>query len=484
MSVENKDPKPAGEKPGQTGKGKPPKASKTPKTPKEPITPEQIEQKRREREKKKLLRQSLIDQGLDPDNPGQRPKFIKRELVQVPHAPGTGSSGTTVSIKMMSYNLLAQSLIRRTLFPENGDILKWNKRSKILLQEIKCYDCDVLCLQEVDLIQHKSFWKPQLEKEGFHTQFYRGFDKNHGISIFYKESLFKLVDKCLVDFDKEPSGSIRPRTTTKNAGLIVGLALKAHPNHVLIVGTAHLFWHPFGTYERTRQTYVILKKTKEFESRIKALHPHVTKMWKFFAGDFNSQPFDSPYLSITSKPITYDARCLRVISCSTSYTFSKRREGDSGEEEEGGNVEKFGENQPKDPVPESFEASPEQIEMVKSLENLHNELPLRAVSLYSVAYKLIDPKNSGIDNDRGEPFFSNWAHTWRGMLDYIFFIRSWEGENASQVDELSAFENENGVVIEKLLKLPHPDEMDKGQPREGEYPSDHLCIIAQIGLIL
>lgn len=460
------------------------KKNKQGKSKKEPITPEMIEEKRKLREQKKLMRQELINQGLDPDNPNQKPKYIKRELIEIPHDGNSSGEQPSVSIKIMSYNLLAQALIRRTLFPENGDILKWSNRSKILIQEIKNYNCDILCLQEVDLIQHKSFWKPQLESVGFHTKFYRGIDKNHGISIFYKESMFKLVDTCLIDFDKEKSGDIKPRTVTKNAGLILGLALKSNPENVLIIGTAHLFWHPFGTYERTRQTYLILKKSMEFESRIKSLNPDVKKFWKFFGGDFNSQPFDAPYLSITAKPIKYDERCLRVISCSTSYTFSKLREGDTGDEEEGGNIEKYGENQPKDPVPESFEPTEEQIDLVDSIEKLHNDLPLRAISLYSVAYKLIDSNNSGIDNDRGEPFFSNWAHTWRGMLDYIFLIKSWDGTDASNVDELSDFESENDIVIEKLLKLPHPDEMDKGQPRTGEYPSDHLCIIAQIGLKL
>lgn len=462
----------------QTGK-----KSKTKKaTAKVKLSPEEIELKRKERELKKQHRQALIDQGLDPDAPNDPPKFIKRQLLEVPHS---AAAGETLSVKIMSYNLLAQSLIRRTLFPDNGDILKWSKRSKILLQEIKAYNCDILCLQEVDTLQHKSFWRPHLEKEGFHSTFHRGSDKNHGIAIFYKESLFKLVDTCLIDFDKESSEGIKPRTITKNAGLVLGLKLKSDPTKVLIIGTCHLFWHPFGTYERTRQTYVILKKSHEFQLRIQTLHPEVNKFWKFFAGDFNSQPFDSPYLSITSKPIQYDERCLRVISCSTSYTYSKRREGDTGDDEEGGNIEKFGENQPKDPVPESFEPTEEQKELVRSIESLHNALPLRAISLYSLGYHLVDPQNSGLDNERNEPFFSNWAHTWRGMLDYIFFIKEWDvNEDKSSIEDVDTFSEENDVVLQKLLKLPHPEEMDKGQPREGQYPSDHLCIIAQIGLKL
>ncbi|TID30331.1 hypothetical protein CANINC_001033 [Pichia inconspicua] len=460
------------------------KKKKDGKIPKELITPEYIEMKRREREEnKKLKREALLAQGIDPDADFKKPLYIKRELLTIPHE-NEFTDEKTITLKLMTYNLLAQALIRRTLFPDNGDILKWQKRSKVLLKEIKDYDCDIMCLQEVDFVQYKTFWRPELEKLGYHTKFNRGGDKNHGVSIFYKWSLFNIVDTCMVDFDREKSGDIRPQTITKNAGLIVALKIKSNPKKAIIIGTAHLFWHPFGTFERTRQTYIVLSKCKEFEKRVKILHPEIEHIWNFFAGDFNSQPYDAPYLSICKKPIKYDSRCKKVISCSTSFQYSSKRNGGSGEEEEGGNIEKFGENQPKDPVPETFEATKEQEQLVNEIEKLHNSLPLRAVSLYSVAYKQVDPLNSGLDNDRNEPFFSNWAYSWRGLLDYIFLIRDWDiNEDKTNVDSLSAFESENHVRLNKLLRMPHKDEMSLGQPRESEYPSDHLCLIAELTLV-
>lgn len=459
------------------------KKKKSGKLPKDQITPEYIEMMRREREeKKRLKREVLISQGIDPDADQKKPTYIKRELLEIPRTNSYGEK-EVIKMKIMTYNLLAQALIRRKLFPDNGDILKWNKRSKVLLQELKDYDCDILCLQEVDLIQYKTFWRPELEKLGYYTKFNRGMDKNHGVSIFYKSSKFTLIDTCLIDFDKEKTGEIEPRTITKNAGLILGLALKVNPKKVITIGTAHLFWHPFGTFERTRQTYIVLNKSNEFAKRIQILHPEIEKIWKLFAGDFNAQPFDSPYLSITSKPVKYDNRCKKVISCSTSFQFSNLRGGGSGEEEEGGNIEKFGENQPKDPVPESFIATPEQEQIVEKIETLHNNLNLRAISLYSVGYKLVDSENSGVDNDRNEPFFSNWAHSWRGLLDYIFVINDWEcGSDCTKVDRLGDFEETNDMELYKLLKMPSREEMGPGQPREHEYPSDHLCMIAEIGL--
>ncbi|VEU23975.1 DEKNAAC105171 [Brettanomyces naardenensis] len=383
----------------------------------------------------------------------------------------------------MTYNLLAQTLIRRTLFPDNGSILKWANRSRPLYQEVKNYNCDIMCFEEMDYTKFNSFWKPKLTELGYGCRFYHSGEKSHGVAIFYKDCLFRLVDSLHIDYDSEKSADIPPRTKTRNVGLILGLSLRGNPDKVVIIGTTHLFWHPFGTYERARQTYIALSKCRELEKRITVLHPEVSKIWKFLAGDFNSQPFDAPYLSITKKPVHYDGRCKVVMACATSYQFSALREGREEEEQEEEEAQE--KNQPTDPVPDSFTATEEQLELVEKMRCLHNSLPLRAVSLYSIGYSRVDPENSGIDNDSNEPFFSNWAHSWRGLLDYIFLVRDWDGkENCQDVDNLEDFEEKNEIVLRKLLRMPHESEMGGGQPRDHQFPSDHLCLIGEVGLLL
>jgi RNA exonuclease NGL2 len=454
------------------------------------ITPEFISEQRAKREAAKLAkREALIAQGIDPDevNIPKDLRFIKRPMIYLPSNQGPRGFKFTI----MTYNVLAQSLIRRKLFPTSGNAVKWFKRSQVLLNEFKHYNSDVLLLQEVDWIQYNSFWKVELGRLGYDSQFNRWGDKNHGIAIFFKYKLFEMSDRMSIDYDKESSGEISPRTVTKNVGLILALKfqksiLDQFPNTEkkgILIGTTHLFWHPFGTYERTRQTYVVLNKFKEFSERVGLLQGG--EWFNYFGGDFNSQPFDSPYLSITAKPIHYYGRCKRVIECSTSFTFSKLREGIEDEEEEGGNIEKFGENQPKDPVPEDFTPTDEQSQLVIQMEQLHNSLPMRAISLYSVGYKHVHPENSGLDNDKGEPEISNWAHAWSGLLDYICFITSWELGTDSEVKSLEEFEQVTQTRITGLLKMPSSKEMtEHGQPHEGEYPSDHLCMIAEVELLL
>ncbi|SJM88827.1 probable RNA exonuclease NGL2 [Zygosaccharomyces bailii] len=456
-----------------------------------PVSPEHIAKVRAEREAARAAkREAMLAKGVDPECPPEL-QFIKRPILQL-HEDEPIKSFT---FSLMSYNCLAQALIRRKLFPTSGDALKWYRRSQVLLNEFKHYNADVICLQEIDYIQFRSFWKEELAKLGYGVQFHRQASKNHGVAIAWKENLFTLTDKMLIDFDKELSGDIPPRTTTNNAGLLLSLkfsgeVIKKYGGNKsgIIVGTTHLFWHPFGTFERTRQCYVVLKKIKEFLHRVNVLQNDndgdISQWHPFFCGDFNSQPFDAPYLSMTSKPIEYTGRAKRVIECSTSYTFSKMRDGEEDADEEGGNIEKYGTGQPEHPVPDSYHAKPNEEELVRKMQDLHNSLDMRAISLYAVGYRKVHPENSSLDNDRGEPEISNWANTWRGLLDYMFYVRNWDFSDHKAVDSLESFEAESGIRIRGLLRMPPAKEMtEHGQPHEGEYPSDHLCILCNLELV-
>lgn len=462
---------------------------------KAPPSPEEIARIRAERASAREAKEkAALAQGIDPDLPKEL-SFIKRPMLKLhEEEPVKG-----FRFKIMTYNCLAQALIRRKLFPDGGNALKWFRRSKVLLNEFKYYNPDVICLQEVDFVQFQSFWNKEFSALGYECQFFRKPSKNHGISIIWRRELFEMSDRMLIDYDQVQSGDIPPRTTTNNVGLILALkftekALKnLHANserYGILIGTTHLFWHPFGTYERTRQCYVLLNKMKEFMHRVNVLQNNAdgkpsSHWFPFICGDFNAQPFDTPYLSMTSKPVTYSGRAKTVLECSTSFKFSKLRDGEEGDEEEGGNIEKFGKDQPQHPVPDSFIANDEQLELSKRMEKLHNSLDMRAISLYSVGYSQVHPENSGLDNNRGEPEISNWAHVWRGLLDYLFFIKHWDlaDETTKTVDNFTDFEKSNGLKIRGFLRMPPGIELTiHGQPHEGEYASDHLSMMVDIEL--
>ncbi|CCH60830.1 hypothetical protein TBLA_0D03300 [Henningerozyma blattae CBS 6284] len=452
--------------------------------------------KQREIFKSKKREKKLI-QGEDPDHPIEL-SFIKRPILYLPHHGHSNRKGFKFSL--MTYNCLAQAMIRREVFSDSGPALKWFRRSKVLMNEITYYNPDILCLQEIDDFQYENFWKDQLESNlNMNTFYYKQKIKHHGVLIAWKKSIFKQVDHMVVDFDDVKTSNIARRTITRNIAMYVALKFndefitKNFPNLLhsfdqndigFIISTTHLFWHPFGTFERTRQCYILLEKMKKFIDILNVKDHLKTHWYPFICGDFNSTPRDAPYLSMTSKPIEYTGREKKVIECSTAYKFSKRRNGEIGDSDE--EEEKKLINQPKDMVPDSFTPTIEQAKLVHQLQSLHNQLALRATSLYGLAYKIVDPSNVNINNDRGEPEFTSWAKSWHGVLDYIMYVDNWDiNEPPSEIGEsLEEFEKNNQLLIKGLLKMPLNKDMPfHTQPFEREYPSDHISILCEMEIL-
>ncbi|EGW30524.1 end processing RNAse Ngl2p [Spathaspora passalidarum NRRL Y-27907] len=464
------------------------------------LTPEYILEQRRLRNlRKEQERKEKEALGLIPqDEQDKRPLYIKRPLLKV----SDGDEGAP-KIKIMSYNILAQTLIRRDLFPTNGKILKWSIRSTILLDEIKHYDADIICLQELDKLQLKTFWMKEFDKLGYTVKYHRYNTKNHGVAIIFKSKLFTCKHQSFIKYDHDlvhDEGEVvlpSARIATQNVGFMTYLEfqpflLKQYPHlsnkNGLIVGNTHLFWHPFGTFERCRQTYMMLHKYKEFTRILSVILGNSKGFYSFFTGDMNSEPFDAPYLSITAKPIEYSGQAKNVLGCSLTYTYSQVRSLEKNEVDENDGLDDEQRENPTDPEPEVFMPTPDQDQLLLQMQNAHNTLKVRAISLYSVGYKLAHPENSGINNDRNEPMFTNWVNTWSGMLDYIFILTDWDNTEdfSHSVDTPEEIADKYNIKLLRLLKLPVPGDMGpkpNGQPRIYQYPSDHLCIMAEVQLL-
>lgn len=446
-------------------------------------TPAEIEAKREARRlKKQKLREELLSRGLDPDFPAEC-QFIERPILLVPHGDNH-ERGLPLSI--MTYNCLAQTLIRREMFPESGPALKWFVRSKVLLHEIKHYNADICCLQEIDDVQYDLFWSEELPKFGYKTIYFHQDSKSHGVMIAWKEELFQLESHMNIEFDREAPAGIQPRTRTNNVGLLVALAFtdafRARNNRIrtsrsgVIIGTFHLFWHPFGTYDRTRQCLVIKKKILEFAGTVKGDY------CKMFTGDFNSQPNSVPYLVLTQPRAQLNTQQRTSIEASTAYRYSERRNlgkeysmEEEEEEEEEEEKREYEYDQGTDPWntprPDEFDSTEEQRQLVNNLIDRCNDVPLCATSLYSIGYHTLDPTHIA---DHHEPELSSWSTKWAGLLDYIFYVNQRPSTPAT-------FETANNIAIAGYLQMPtHAQMHNHSQPYTGEYPSDHISMMCAL----
>jgi RNA exonuclease NGL2 len=231
----------------------------------------------------------------------------------------------------VSWNILAQGLVRRKLFP-GSDCMKWKDREAPIKAEMTGYDWDVAAFQEVDRIETHG---PNLHHNGKNFIYAKGYeDKQHGLLIAWRTTSSK--DKSMTAFNDEAeaskviffdrecvdgrSGQQGKRTAlsrvTRNIALLVALRFKDQPENGscpkgIIVATTHLFWHPMHAYERVRQMGLLKRRLIDWRD--------ANADWSdwplIVAGDFNDQPHSATYKLVTGE--AFSMHCIEEIRHST-----------------------------------------------------------------------------------------------------------------------------------------------------------------------
>ncbi|KAG0031478.1 hypothetical protein BGZ82_006958, partial [Podila clonocystis] len=193
----------------------------------------------------------------------------------------------------MTYNLLAQALVRRDMFPHASQkALRWKFRKQNLLQEFFDFGADLACLQEVDFWEETYF--PALTKAGYETAYYKNASKKHGCAIVWKKSRFEKVDQQTLEYDE----CGQPTFTTGNIGLMVALK-PAKPGNENPDPNADMIL-PEDAEENGEEDdntaipggiLVATEKIREWNE-----HLNYTVL---IGGDFNTTPRDAAYRAMT-----------------------------------------------------------------------------------------------------------------------------------------------------------------------------------------
>lgn len=175
----------------------------------------------------------------------------------------------------MSYNILCDKYATRELYGYCPNwALIWEYRRKSIIDEIKNYAADIICMQEVETEQFYSYFLPELTRDGYEGIFspksraktMSENDRKHvdGLAIFYRKRKFSLIKKHLVEFNQmamsnaDGSDDMLNRVMTKDEiGLAALLQTKeaafdetnpapdSHQvNQPLLVCTTHIHWNP------------------------------------------------------------------------------------------------------------------------------------------------------------------------------------------------------------------------------------------------
>ncbi|XP_072946651.1 protein angel homolog 2-like [Epargyreus clarus] len=191
-------------------------------------------------------------------------------------------SEKTMSFKIMSYNVLSQMILDSNMITYTScrqENLVWEVRWQRIFNEVLCVNPDIFCLQEVHL-SHLPYYA-RFQTIGYLGVFKKKSRyKSDGCAVFYRASMFEMIDKMAVEFRHE----VIPILRADNIGVIVKLAPYASPSTRLVVATTHLL---FTGADATRlaQTRILLNELEKFsQDETRGQLPVI------LCGDLNSFP--------------------------------------------------------------------------------------------------------------------------------------------------------------------------------------------------
>lgn len=425
------------------------------------------EERRRKKEQRELTAAKEAE---------EKGRILPREWLTVQDVPSTEAGQ---AVRVMSWNLLAQCLVRRELFP-TSDCLKASQREHMMYREILSHQADICCLQEVDRLDKLL---PVLDGAGYAWVYKAGPRKKHGCLIAYRKEAYTLADEEVVLYDEQDvreDGSDRARRgssfRTKNIASLVRLRRSGTTSEGLIVATTHLFWHPSYTYERARQAGILLREVARFRDKVSS----VGNDWPcIVAGDFNFPPDDPAYSLMMGDPLlpkqTARLAASRVVHVTIDPDVSATPNAGPVEEEEGGEV---GETDPDKVITDARPASADDGLLADNeLQELFSRTgapmstydegqrrlpsPLTANLTFQSRHPVISSRHGAF-----EPVWTSYTHYWQSVLDYIFVLQP----------------RRLGVVVTKIARPHQADVLTPGLPQKGVCGSDHISLGAELFL--
>ncbi|CAO1636016.1 unnamed protein product [Sympodiomycopsis kandeliae] len=268
------------------------------------------------------------------------PLYTPRQWASVPTADGeVNVKDARKRVKVLSWNMLAQGLVRRKLFP-GSDALRWKDREAGLAAELTGHNWDVGCFQEVDRLECHA---ETLRKSGYSHVFSKGYpQKQHGLMLAWRSSLPPGApgSSSRAVFEKHPiaqqtffyddaeitPGRCASSRITRNIALFAALKFQ-NASGGIILATTHLFWHPMHAYERVRQSGLLVRALYQFRQR----NPEWSDWETVLAGDFNDQPHSASYRLLTGMGLDDHTReeiqHSRVVHQSVDDREKRRQEG-------------------------------------------------------------------------------------------------------------------------------------------------------------
>ncbi|AQL02957.1 Carbon catabolite repressor protein 4 homolog 3 [Zea mays] len=162
-----------------------------------------------------------------------QPALLSSRLWICSEDASTSSSGDACTI--MSYNILADYNARNhpdLYLDAPWDAMRWDSRRRLIIREIRHWDPDVVCLQEVDRFQDIAAGMKSRGYEGIFQR--RTGDTRDGCAIFWKSKQLHLVEEDSIDFSEF--------NLRNNVAQICVFELNG--THKFVLGNIHVLFNP------------------------------------------------------------------------------------------------------------------------------------------------------------------------------------------------------------------------------------------------
>ncbi|KAJ7786408.1 Endonuclease/exonuclease/phosphatase [Mycena metata] len=222
----------------------------------------------------------------------------------------TENRNGAVRVRVMTWNLLAQCLVRRELFP-TSNCLKGAQRQPMLHAEVLAQNADIMCLQEVDNLEKLL---PTLEAAGYNHHYVAGPGKKHGCLVGFNEKYEKLQDR-VIHYDEqhvrsEGDENFRRGSSfrTRNIGSIVALKNLSNEGEGVVIGASTRVLNQLSL-KPPRQAGILIREIAKFRSEL-----HLESWPCMIAGDFNFSPDDPAYTLLVGGQLNAEQRDRLEIS--------------------------------------------------------------------------------------------------------------------------------------------------------------------------
>jgi CCR4-NOT transcription complex subunit 6 len=200
-------------------------------------------------------------------------------------------------LSVVSYNILCDRYATASQYGYTPSAdLAWSHRKMVILDELREYDADIVCLQEVDRENYDDFSQNDLKANDYRGIFWPKSraktmaDKEaklvDGCATFYKASKYILLDKMLIDFantainrpdmkgEHDTFNRVMPRD---HIAVAIFLENRMTGSRMIVVN-AHIFWDPVFADVKLVQVAILMEQISKQADKWSKLAPCKEKL--------------------------------------------------------------------------------------------------------------------------------------------------------------------------------------------------------------